>query len=242
MLPIFLINLDRSSDRLQTFHARNQGISHISRFPAVDGSQFTREMLQAQGLMIGDLPYTNGALGCAMSHIRFWDQCIENDCPMTVCEDDALFHSKFHDHSTKFIASLDKGWDLILWGWNFDSICSFELLPGISPCVGLFNQQSMREGISTYPQLNINPQLFRVNRAFGIMCYSLSPEGARKLKALILPLAPLQVYFPVLNRHLPNNGIDIAMNAFYSELNAYISLPPLVLSENNHAISTVQEC
>ncbi len=238
MLPIHLINLDRSTDRLQSFYAYNKGIDNISRFPAVDGRELSQQQLQMQGLTERNLPYTQGALGSAMSHIHLWNQCITNDKPITLCEDDAIFHPRFHHHSTRLIESLGDDWDLVLWGWNFDSICSFELLPGVSPCVGLFNQQSMRENISVYQKLDINPQLFKLNRAFGIVCYSLSPAGANKLKALTLPLQPLQVFFPVLNRYLPNNSIDIAMNHYYPTLNTYMSLPPLVITENDHAIST----
>lgn len=240
-LPIYLINLDRSTDRLQSFYACNQQLVNVLRFPAVDGSQLSLQNLQTRGLMIGELPYTKGALGCAMSYLHLWDQCIADGRPVTICDDDAIFHPNFHDKTKKLIESLDSDWDFILWGWNFDSICSFDMLPGCSPCVGVFNQQTLRAGISTYQQLNFNPQLFRLNRAFGTVCYSLSPKGAKRLKALTFPLVPLQVFFPILNRHMPNNGIDIAMNAYYTELNAYVSFPPLVITENDHAISTVQE-
>ncbi len=239
-LPIYLINLDRSSDRLQSFYARNPSLSNVVRFPAVDGSQLSVQALQSSGLMVEALPYTKGALGLAMSHLHLWNRCIAEGNPLTVCEDDAIFHPSFHNKMKKVIESLNNKWDIILWGWNFDSVCSFDMLPGCSPCAALFDQQTLRQGITAYQQLTVSPQLFRLHRAFGTICYSLSPQGAGKLKALTFPLKQLQVFFPILNRHLPNNGIDIAMNAYYPQLQAYVSFPPLVITENDHAISTIQ--
>jgi hypothetical protein len=58
--------------------------------------------------------------------------------------------------------------------------------------------------------------------------------------ALCLPLAPTQVFFPLLNRESDNTGIDIPMNAAYPKLAAYAAFPPLALTLNVTAHSTVE--
>jgi hypothetical protein len=44
----------------------------------------------------------------------------------------------------------------------------------------------------------------------------------------------------MVNPRFPNNGIDIAMNAAFSNINAYVCVPPLIVTKNEHAESTVQ--
>jgi glycosyl transferase, family 25 len=86
----------------------------------------------------------------------------------------------------------------------------------------------------------VTPQAFRLTRALGIPCYSVSPKGARALKAACLPLARIKVHFPGLNRHLPNFGIDVMMNNAYPQISAFVSFPPLVITRNEIRKSTVQ--
>jgi glycosyl transferase, family 25 len=128
----------------------------------------------------------------------------------------------------------------VLWGWNFDSILYFDLLPGISSCVSLFDQQAMRSGVESFQVQPILPRLFRLLRAFGIPCYSISPKGAQLLRGHCLPLREMPVFFPGLNREIPNNGIDIMTNDAYPRINAYVSFPPLVITKNEHERTTIQ--
>jgi len=65
--------------------------------------------------------------------------------------------------------------------------------------------------------------------------------GARAMKQHCLPLRNLEVFFPGLERMLPNTGIDIMLNDAYPRINAYVSFPPLIITKNLHSISTVQQ-
>jgi hypothetical protein len=58
--------------------------------------------------------------------------------------------------------------------------------------------------------------------------------------ARCLPLAPLRVFFPLLNRESDNTGIDMPMNAAYPEIDAFVAFPPLALTLNEVALSTVE--
>jgi hypothetical protein len=97
----------------------------------------------------------------------------------------------------------------------------------------------MRGAVEAFRGMRPTPTLLRLGRAFGTPCYTLAPKGAAKLLRLCLPLAPRRVAFPLLNREVDNTGIDIAMNAAYAELSAYVAFPPLALTLNMDAISTV---
>ena len=63
---------------------------------------------------------------------------------------------------------------------------------------------------------------------------------ADRLRRLCFPLAELTVRFPILNREFPNLGVDMAMNAAYSNCASYVSFPALAVTRNELATSTIQ--
>ncbi len=241
-MDIRVINLDRSTDRLLTFETLN---SHLDlkflRFSAVDGMDLERGPLVDRGIITADLSYGDGALGCALSHLALWDLAIEQNQPLTVCEDDAIFNRGFEVAAESLTKALPGDWHMILWGWNFDSVLLFDMIPGVSPCLGVFNQHRMRMGIDAYQSARLMPRPFRLVRAFGTVGYTVSPMGARAMKQHCLPLQNLEVFFPGLERVLPNSGIDIMLNDAYPRINAYVSFPPLIITKNQRSLSTVQQ-
>ena len=94
--------------------------------------------------------------------------------------------------------------------------------------------------IEKFKQSIILPKHYKLFRAFGTSCYSLSPKGAANLLKRILPLSNISVHFPGLNKLIANNGIDIAMNNEYPEIPAYVSIPAIAFTPNEHHKSTVQ--
>jgi GR25 family glycosyltransferase involved in LPS biosynthesis len=70
--PVYVINLDRDTERLQSFLAVNERIDDFIHFPAIDGRLRDRETLRQEGIISQGLPYYNGQLGCALSHIALW--------------------------------------------------------------------------------------------------------------------------------------------------------------------------
>jgi glycosyl transferase family 25 len=239
-MQVHLINLDRSVDRLAEFRRVNAHLGSVERVAAVDGGSVDRQRLVDAGTLAPDLAYTPGAIGCALSHIGLWRMAMDRRQPLTVAEDDAIFHLQFDILAASVIATLPMDWDLVLWGWNFDSILAFDLLPGISPCVARFNQDQLRNATAKFQLRALGPKAYRLLRAFGSVCYSVSPAGANKLLAHSLPIRPLAVAFPTVDPAFPNRGIDIVMNAAYSSIAAFVSFPPLVVTRNDNAVSTVQ--
>jgi GR25 family glycosyltransferase involved in LPS biosynthesis len=241
-MHIDLINLDRSSERLAEFKGANPHLEDVRRFAAIDGHRQDIAALVAGGVFEAGVAegYTPGALGAALSHLALWEEAIARNEALTICEDDAIFNRSFAAAAAFVIEALPADWDFILWGWNFDSYLLFDLPGGVSPCLCCFDEEQMRAAVAGFQAQAVTPQVFRLRRALGIPCYSISAKGARTLKAACLPLARIKVHFPGLNRHLPNFGIDVMMNNAYPQISSFVSFPPLVITRNEIRKSTVQ--
>ena len=241
-MQIRFLNLDRSADRLASFLQTNAHLKDPIRVAAVDGASIARNDLHAAGLLAPDIQtYSNGAIGCALSHATQWDAIARGNEAVTIAEDDAIFHHDFEALALNVIHTLPDDWDIIQWGWNFDSILSFQIVPGVSRCVGIFDQDGLRANIETYQRTPLRPVAHRLERSLGTVCQTVSPGGARKLLQHCLPLRKMEAFYPLLNRMLPNTGIDNMMNELYPRIQAYVSMPPLVVTRNEHQLSTIQQ-
>lgn len=215
-------------------------MTHVVRFPAVDGETVERAVLVERGVIAADLAYKDGSLGNALSHVALWDAAMRGNQSLTVCEDDAIFNYSFCAHSEKVLQQLPSDWHIILWGWNFDAMLWFDMIPGASSCIGWFEQDALRKGIDVFQTASLRPDPFRLLQAFGTICYSVSPNGARLLRQYLLPLRNTSIFIPGMNVAMPNNGIDAALNRVYSRLSSFVSVPPLVVTRNEHNSSTIQ--
>lgn len=238
--PIRVISLARSLDRRQAFSAANAHVA-FTFSDAIDGSTILHEVNHAPDLFEPGLPYSAGAFGCAMSHLSLWQEAVDSGQPVTIVEDDAVLRHDFDMQSAALLATLPSDWDICVWAWNFDSVLSLNLMPGISPAVMLFDQNQLQNGLASFQAMTDKPSALPLDKCFGTPAYTISPAGARKYMLNCFPLTQFEVFFPVLNRKLPNNGIDIAMNRIYSETKAYCSLPPLGATPNEHATSLIQQ-
>ncbi|MFP5230538.1 MAG: glycosyltransferase family 25 protein, partial [Acidobacteriota bacterium] len=223
-MDVTLINLDRSSERLAAFHRMNGHLQSVTRVAASDGARYPRPMLIEKKILAGPMPeYTNGAIGCALSHLGQWEQAVRDQKVATVAEDDAIFHRDFDMLAPAVLANLPADWDILLWGWNFDSILLFDLAPGV-PCLGNFDQAALRASLGGWQQsaMASAPRPFRLMRAFGTVCYSVSPAGAERLYNHCVPIRPMDTFYPGLNRTLSNTGIDRMMNEAYPSLQSWV--------------------
>ena len=233
-----VISLERSEKRRNSFGKTNAQLG-FEFFNAVDGSLLTNEAILKTGLFEPNLPYTKGAYGSALSHLALWDQAIDTNNPVTVAEDDGIFRADFELASRQLISSLPQDWDIVLWGWNFDSILSLDVMPGVSPAVMQFDQAMMRNNIDTFQQTPSKVNALKLDKCFGIVAYTISPLGAEKFKRLCCPLSNFETFFPLLNRYLPNNSFDLAMNRFYPATESFVCFPPLVVTRNEHSDSLI---
>jgi glycosyl transferase family 25 len=240
---IHLINLDRSHDRLVEFQRINRHIAKsVIRFPAIDGRKQDITALLANGTIERAIAtkYSPGAIGCALSHGALWNKAIEENQPITVCEDDAIFHSDYERLSKTTIAAISPGWDFVLWGWNFDQTLLIDLIPGVSPCLCAFDPQMLAARTDNFRTQRIDPRAMPLIQALGTPCYSVSPRGARLLQNTCFPIRPTDIFFPGVNQYFPNVGIDVAMNAAYPNMRSYAAFPPLVITKNERHRSSIQ--
>lgn len=239
-MKIHLVNLERSSDRLRAFQAWNSFLSEVERFPAIEGRTVDRQELIASGTLDSRVSYTDGALGCALSHMALWERVRDEGTAATIAEDDAIFNRQFATRSAALLESIGTQWDCVLWGWNFDSVLVADILPGVTPALMRFDQNALRAQLDRFQTLQIDARPCGLLRAFGTVCYSVTPHGAARLLAACRPIRPLSVHVPGLAGPLPNQGIDVMMNAAYAQLKAFAAFPPLVVTANDRGTSLVQ--
>ena len=236
-LRTVLINLARSTGRLAEFERLNPHVK-AERFPAVEGAALDLDALVRAGRITADLGYAPGALGNAFSHRALWEVAHATGAPVTVLEDDARLCANFASEAARVIGTLPPDWDYIQWGWNFDTMMFFEMLPGVSRAVALCEQDRMRGALPEFHAMAVETRPFRLTRSLGIPAYTVSPGGAGKLLSVTRTLRPMQVWFPVIG-HRPNTSIDYVMSGIFEQMGAFVAFPPLVLTANDHAISTV---
>lgn len=237
MLPVKVISLQRSDERRAEFSRRNGHLSY-EFVNAVDGLTLSRDVVSETGLFQSGLPYTAGAYGAALSHHGLWNEAINSGRPLTVAEDDAIFRLDFAHAHAALLDSLPVDWDLVLWGWNLDSILAMELMPGVSTAM-YFDYLQLLEKIEEFQNCTGGPKLFRLDKCFGLPAYSVSPAGAQKLTAQCFPLANFSLNFPLLG-DIPNYGLDVATSRVYGSINSFVSFPQLAMTRNDRLISTIQ--
>jgi GR25 family glycosyltransferase involved in LPS biosynthesis len=230
---IIVINLDRCADRFDAFRTRNAHLGPVRRLAAVDGAKVDRLDLEHRGVIATGLNYTDGALGCALSHLCLWREAAAGNRALTICEDDAVCASDFIEAANGRLAGLADDWDIVLWGWLFNSMLVFQIFPGQPAFLRHGSETPSVADFAAAPLAARSGHLFRLNRACGALCYTISPRGAARLLALCTPLRILRLEVPeAAAGWWPTIGIDILMSAFYPALNAYINIPPLAMSPN----------
>ncbi|MBB2191929.1 DUF707 domain-containing protein [Gluconacetobacter azotocaptans] len=235
-----LLNLERSPERLAAFRNDNPACAYFTRTQAIDGKEVERKILADKHLMNPGLDYTDGAIGCALSHMAIWTEVINSQEPATVAEDDAVMRADFRSEQERLLAAAPPDWDLILWGFNTDAYVTFDLMPGVSRFTGHLYHADIMGNLSSFKETKYKSELFPLVRAHGTICYSISPRGAERLLSHVVPLRPMDVFYPGLNRNKINTGIDDMMASVYDGMKTYVCVPPIVVSKHDLPNSTVQ--
>lgn len=224
----FVINLDRSPDRLALFRERNGHVIGIERFPAIDGLDLSSQAVDDSGVVLPGQQLTRGAIGSAMSHMALWRHSVAIDEPVVVIEDDAIL-SYFFEHHLLELSRFRGVWDYVAWGWNFDAPLHVVPMPGVAAAKITMSQNQLRSNIESFQFGDFPSRLVRLVHHFGILCYSVTPRGARRLLEQCRPIKP------------GHRTIDASMGDVYRTLEAYVSFPPTAVSENRHETSTIVE-
>jgi glycosyl transferase family 25 len=236
----FVINLDKSTDRLAAFTAANGHLT-VERFAALDGNALDVPALRQRGLIApgAETAFSRGALGCALSHLALWQIAAKSGAPTTIFEDDAIAHSQFEALTDRVIATLPAGWAMIMWGWNFDSPVMYDFLPGVTQCRALFNQEALRGSLKQYQAMTLAPVAYRLDGCFGTPGYTVSPSGAKLLIETVFPIRRAMVYCSGLDRRRAIVDIACSLHNVFARGNCYVSVPPLVVTSNDRQSSTI---
>lgn len=236
--PIKVISLVRTPERRAGFQRQNPGLA-FEFVDAVDGTAMNAADVAATGLFQSGLNYTVGAYGIALSHHRLWQAAAAGEAPLTVAEDDAVFHPDFAGIQARVLDEIPADWEFVQWGFNFDSALAFRLPFGL-PVVSSFSHNHIRQAVQNFRNQAGPPTVCRLDFSFGLPAYSISPAGARRFLKELFPLRDYHRTYPLVPRPVRNEGIDIAMNQVYPGAAAYVCFPPLVVTPNDRANSTVQ--
>jgi hypothetical protein len=135
--PTYVINLDRRSDRLDSFTAQPaiDQFKSFRRFSAVDGAKLnifndkrvslhTRQNIKRKYRRSHYEINTPGAIGASLSHLGIWKEFLASEAPYCVVfEDDTVVTQKELDKISELATTLPPDWDMWLLGthrWAFN--------------------------------------------------------------------------------------------------------------------------
>jgi hypothetical protein len=150
-----------------------------------------------------------------------------------------VLNRHFAAKAARVLTGLPPDWDILLWGWNFDSILHVEIVPGVSQAVMGFDPRKLGPKVLEFREKDYDVLPLRLLTAFGLVCYSVSPAGAQRLRERCFPLRNETIPIPVGPRRVTNYNIDVAMNKHYRALRAFVCFPPLAWTENDKATSDI---
>jgi len=115
---IYVINLKKNQDRLEKFmeNAKKANVK-VERFDAVYGKELSKDHPDILKYFVKDHGLISGQIGCALSHIKIWEDAIKNNYNnIIVFEDDAIIPEDFWDRFNEAYNELPKDWDMLLLG------------------------------------------------------------------------------------------------------------------------------
>jgi GR25 family glycosyltransferase involved in LPS biosynthesis len=235
-----ILTIPKNVRRLETFLDANRrsGLELVPYF-GVEPHMFTRDELVAQRLIDADLHprFRLGYIAHALSCRNIWILAAQATEPTFVFEDDAYVADDVAAKVALATAGLSE-WDILLLGYNTDSILDILL----SDEMRLLSKFSVKNPTPEQIQAIIqqpNPRVFRLYQAFATCGYVISPRGAQACLEACFPLRNVVVKVPALGRSLFTYTLDCTLNTVYRDLRAYAFLPPLVLTTNDHAGSSI---
>lgn len=148
-----------------------------------------------------------------------------------MAEDDAIFSRHFELHMNSLMANIRADWDFILWSASLRCYAWLDALPGGTGARLEFFSGEVMTHVQDFQEAETEPTLLRAHHLMGLVCYSVSPSGARALLDWCLPIRPMIVDFAGFGLRLNNVGIDCIINGVMPSLKAYVCLPPLAISD-----------
>ena len=234
----FVINLARDPHKFENFLKLNRGSKiAFQRFEACDGAAVSEEEAVKMKIVTPGTKFTKGSIGCAISHFRLWQQCIEKGEPILVFEDDAAVRDDFSEMYPKLLAGAGR-WEYFTFGYNTDSVLDIEIANGMRSALAFEPKYPDDRALKEFVRSVKPSAAYRLNNCFGTCGYAISPEGAKRLSKLCFPMNNRSITIAGLNRTFPAFNFDCILNDVYPKMNAYAAFSPLVVPKNDHSVST----
>ena len=237
--PAQVISLRRSLVRRAAFAQRNGETGlHYVFVDGVDGLQQWNAISQSSRVLAAwKSGWSKGAIGSGLSHCLMWRRCLELNRPICVLEDDVLVASDWPQRCYEALDQAPKGTDILLLGWNLDSVLKAEIFPGVT-CISLFEPAfPSPTQIRTVLDQQPHRRVVRLEKSLGLPSYVVTTCGAQKL---LKGLPRFEAEPLVIGRgipQVPSMTLDAQMNRLYPDLQAFVVVPPLVFAENDQETS-----
>jgi GR25 family glycosyltransferase involved in LPS biosynthesis len=112
---IYVINLKKNTDRWDSMSkmAENANIN-ITRFDAINGKELASNHPDILKYFVKDHKLNNGQIGCALSHIKIWEDAIKNNYEnIIIFEDDAIIPDNFWNKLQSSYNEMPDNWDIL---------------------------------------------------------------------------------------------------------------------------------
>lgn len=246
-MRVHVISPTGTASRYEAFMQRNVGvpIEYVPE-PLIEDTQVDRDGLLAAGVIAErDIGITDGALGYALTHMALWKRARDENQSLTICEDHAVLRQDFVEFHRHHVV-LREGFDTIHWGFNLDMHACYEL-PGYGELIwSTDHRQFHAEGaVEAFQNARHPVRLYRARRLYGLPCYTVSPEGARKLLDLSKPLRKDVEYFDLTNGfgHVHpmftwTGGVDFfcVKDLASGQLNSWVAMPPMAIRPTGEVV------
>ena len=242
IFKIYVIGLDKSSDRFKAFLENN---SHLRAefYEGIKGEEISEEERISMGLLTKEnyIQISDGEAGCALSHRNIWEKTKKNNIGSLILEDDVITHPGIvdfinvnHEEMMKFdITHFSVNTDAILESISPEGIHTLNLFANRYP-TPLFIKQ-------TLAKTNLREvRIFKLLMSFGCSAYFVSPKGADLLIKKIFPLKGTPIKIPLKEHDFIPTGIDSEALRHYKNIKAIVCNPLIAYSPNDDS-STIKK-
>ena len=232
-----VITMDTLSARFKAFKINNQHLKYDIFF-GLSGKDFTKEYRITAGLVTPDLGETDevsdARMGVALSHFSLWLETLKTDSGMLIMEDDVMTHPEIWAQLAS-VPDLDQK-DIVLFTCNMNAPMTMVSPEGVR-IASLFDPKNPHPDWIKSVMAKTDLQKIRyckLERAFGLCCYLVTPKGAKKLVESLFPLRTDGVFVPLISHLVMQCGLDRRLNALYDDLEAFIVSPFLAYTPHEN--------
>lgn len=240
----YVISSEIYHERLNHFFSGNDSVSDAQVVMGFNAQKLQNDdaaLTELKKLTSEECMWPLGSICCGLAHYQALRECIESNKPITIFEDDAILVSDFDLKSKALIDQIGSDWDIIQWGFNWDSFLYVRFPQKKSPVFKVQIQAELEKfNIQEFKTSGESSTLFPLVSSFGMHAYTVSPKGAQKFLEYYPKITDLYVdNINLLGQGYWSLSLDMVLNSFYDKNNCFIALPPLSYVVNDKNASAI---